>query len=196
MSDKLISGVLWMIVITGVLVVIGGYWILTVLIPAIFMGIAFVIKLRNQSKTKRTLEIRPEHELNANPEKKALQSISGSNIRIVRTEKYKENWKRIADELEVETSGTFPIEGSLRVYREDGHSDSSSGTNSELVVLAFVDYLVVGEVARVQLGEVLPDLLGLRGAGLCVLNTKLGPKGAIHSITAYPVPNSEPWWKL
>ena len=196
MSDKLISGVLWMIVITGVLFVVGGYWLLTVLIPATFLGLASVMKLRISAKTKKNIPMRPETELESDPKQERLFSISSSNVRIVRVREYEENWKKIVEELEVDSAETFPIEGSLRVFRPRDAQRLQSGSDSDWVILAFVDYLAVGEVAKVQIGEVLPDLLGQRGSGLCVLNTDIDTHGTIRSVRAFPVPDDDPWWKI
>ena len=196
MSDKLISGVLWMIVIVGVLVVIGSYWVLTVVVPAIFAGIVLMVKFRNVIKTKTRLKTRPAKELDSDPQEERLFSISDSNIRIVRVREYEENWQRIVEELEVDSAETFPIEGSLRVFRDSHTNSPNSGSDADWVVLACVDYLVVGEVARVQIAEMLPSLLGQKGAGLCILNTAIDSHGAVSSVRAFPVPHDDPWWKI
>lgn len=196
MSDKLISGVLWMIVIVGVLVVIGSYWVLTVVVPAIFAGIVLMVKFRNVVKTKTRLKIRPAKELDSDPKEERLFSISDSNIRIVKVREYEENWQRIVEELEVDSAETFPIEGSLRVFRDRHTNSPNSGSDADWVVLACVDYLVVGEVARVQIAEMLPSLLGQKGAGLCILNTAIDSHGAVRSVRAFPVPHDDPWWKI
>lgn len=196
MGDKLISGVLWLIVITGILFIVGSYWVLTVVVPAIFAGIVLMLKFRNVVKTKTRLKIRPAKELDSDPQEERLFSISDSNIRIVRVREYEENWQRIVEELEVDSAETFPIEGSLRVFRDSHTNSPNSGSDADWVVLACVDYLVVGEVARVQIAEMLPSLLGQKGAGLCILNTAIDSHGAVSSVRAFPVPHDDPWWKI
>ena len=196
MGDKLISGVLWLIVITGILFIVGRYWVLTVVVPAIFAGIVLMVKFRNVVKTKTRLKIRPAKELDSDPQEERLFSISDSNIRIVRVREYEENWQRIVEELEVDSAETFPIEGSLRVFRDSHTNSPNSGSDADWVVLACVDYLVVGEVARVQIAEMLPSLLGQKGAGLCILNTAIDSHGAVSSVRSFPVPHDDPWWKI
>ena len=197
LSDKLITGFFWFILIVGVLAVAVSYWILTVLIPAIIAGIGVVIGWRNRHRTMRTLTTRPDDEIGTTETSESdLLSISNSNIRIVKTDQYSSNWQSIIDYLEVEQADKYPIKGTLRAFKKIGGIDNEGSQYENVVILACVDGLVVGEVARVQIEEVAPNLLSLRGAARCVLNTGIDSKGRITSIKAYPDEDESPWWKI
>ena len=194
MSDKLFTGFFWFIFASASLMIAGIYWALTVLVPVLLGSIALAVSYINRKNTRRSLTTRPLNELGeGEPKDSDLMSISGSGVRIVATDRYRENWQRIVEELQVDNADTFPIQGTLRAYAT-GTSESNS--ISDLSILAFIDYAVVGEVARVEVSTVAPNILALRGAGTCVLNTSLDKNGQVQSIKAYPVPDDQPWWKI
>ena len=194
LSNRLFSGFFWFFFISAALILVGFYWALTVLVPFLIGLVVLLISIRNRRITLRSLRIRPISELREEePADSELLSISESGIRIVATDQYKENWSRIASELQVESADTFPIQGTLRAY---ALGPSQPDANSDLCILACVDHVVVGEVARIEVAKVAPNILALRGAGTCVLNTSLDANGRVKSIKAYPVPDDQPWWKV
>lgn len=194
MSNKLFSWFFWFFFISAALILVGFYWALTVLVPFLIGLVALLISIRNRRITLRSMRIRPISELSEEePADSELLSISESGVRIVSTDLYKENWSQIASELQVESADTFPIQGTLRAY---ALGPGQPGDNSDLCILACVDHVVVGEVAKIEVPAVAPNILALRGAGTCVLNTSLDAHGRVKSIKAYPVPNDQPWWKI
>ena len=183
-SDALIKGFFWLIIIIGILAVAGIYWLFVVVLPAILTIIIFLYQSRTRKKTLENLKLRPDTELDRDPVNKDFASYSGEAVELVELDKYRENHQAIATEAQVSKASTLPINGGVYAFSKSTHSGPTE--ISDVVLLACVDWAVVGEVRAIETEKVAREVLSTGGAAKVVLNTKFKADGTVREIKMHP----------
>ena len=179
-SDWLIRAVFWLLIIVGVLVVVGIYWILVVLVPALITLFALIYQQRVGKKTLSNLAPRPDTELTGKVVDKDNAAYAGNIISLVELNRYRENHSEIAKTAQVAESVTLPINGGLYAFAK--HGVSKPFEIDDVVLLACVDFAVVGEVRGIETHEIAKEVLRMGGSVKCVLNTKFKADGTVKEI--------------
>ena len=183
-SDWLIKAVFWFLIVIGVLVLTGIYWLLVVAIPALITLFAFLYQQRVGKRTLENLAIRPDTELSGELVNKDNASYSGPIISLVELDRYREDHAEIAKTAQVTESVTLPINGGLYAFSTTDSTDHQDVEN--VVLLACVDFAVVGEVRMIETSEIAEEVLRLGGAVKCILNTKFQADGKVKEIRLHP----------
>jgi hypothetical protein len=187
-SDALIKGFFWFVIIVGVLVIAGIYWLLVVALPAAITLLILLIQTRTRKKILETLKPRPALELDTDPANMSFAHYGGNANELVELEKYEQNHQQIAREAQVTKATTLPIDEVIYAFAKGPLSGSAE--LSDVVLLACVDFVIVGEVRAIETEKIAKEVLGAGGASKVVLNTKFNPDGAVREIKMHPYPVS------
>jgi hypothetical protein len=184
-SDALITGFFWFFIIVGVLALAGIYWLFVVAVPgAITLGI-FLYQIRLRKKTLANLKPRPETEIeNRELVNKDYASYLGPKADLVELDRYAENHAEIAKTAQVSKPETLAMNGG--VYAFSKTKLNSQAEISDVVILACVDFAVVGEVRAIEAEPIAKKALGAGGAAKVVIETKFNADGTVAKITMHP----------
>ena len=187
-SDALIKGFFWFVIIVGVLALAGIYWLFVVAVPALITLLILLIQMRTRKKTLENLKPRPDMELDTDPANMSFAHYGGAAVELVELDKYTQNHQQIAKEAQVTKSASLPIDGVVYAFAKG--SLSRPAELSDVVLLACVDFVVVGEVRAIEAEKIAKEVLGAGGAAKVVLNTKFNPDGTVREIKMHPYPVS------
>jgi hypothetical protein len=183
-ADALIKGFFWFVIIVGVLALAGIYWLLVVAVPALITLLILLIQIRTRKKTLENLKPRPDMELDIDPVNKDYANYMGEVIELVESDKYTQNHQEIARQAQVTKAATLPINGGVYAFARGPLSGQPE--ISDVVLLACVDFVVVGEVRAIETEKIAKEVLGAGGAAKVVLNTKFKADGTVREIKMHP----------
>ena len=188
-SDKLTRAFFWLIFITGIAVAAGIYWLIVVALPALVTLLPFLIKNYVRNRTLEKLGPRPEFEMELEGKATDRPKYDGPQVAIVELDKYSDHHKEIASNAQITRKDTLAFEGTLRAFTKQ--NISGKPTMEDVVILAFVDYLVVGEIRNLETEAIARPVLESGGVVRFVLNTTFGADGKVHAMSVYPFPKDQ-----